>query len=167
MNGSPRKILVATDGSPDSVLAVMHAIDLAQTFDSELHMVHVVSIAPPYFMAGEEDIEGPSLYEEDTQRARELLDEQVRRIEEAGGKVAKVHLRVGEPDAEVVSLGEEIGADLIVAGARGLNPLTRLPIGSVSNSIVTHAHCPVLVVRREEQLAPNLREAREKEKSSR
>lgn len=37
--------------------------------------------------------------------ARELLEEQVRRIEEAGGKVAKAYLRTGEPDAEVVSPG--------------------------------------------------------------
>jgi nucleotide-binding universal stress UspA family protein len=77
-----------------------------------------------------------------------LLEGKVRRIEEAGGKVAKVYLRTGEPDAEVVSLGEDIGTDLIVVGSRGLSPLRR-PIGSVSSSIAAHAHCPVLVVRGE------------------
>ena len=52
----------------------------------------------------------------------------------------------GEPDAEVVALGEDIGADMIVVGSRGMGRLRR-PIGSVSSSIVAHAHCPVLVVR--------------------
>ena len=53
---------------------------------------------------------------------------------------------VGEPDAEVISLGEEIGASMIVVGSRGGGRLRR-PIGSVSSSIAAHAHCPVLVVR--------------------
>jgi nucleotide-binding universal stress UspA family protein len=77
-----------------------------------------------------------------------LLDGQVRRIEKAGGKVAKAFLRTDNPDAKVVLLGEDIGADLIVVGSRGLSPLRR-PIGSVSSSIAAHAHCPVLVVRDE------------------
>jgi nucleotide-binding universal stress UspA family protein len=75
-----------------------------------------------------------------------LLDGQVRKIEEEGANVAKTYLRTGEPDAEVVALGEDIGADMIVVGSRGMGRLRR-PIGSVSSSIVAHAHCPVLVVR--------------------
>jgi nucleotide-binding universal stress UspA family protein len=80
----------------------------------------------------------------DVQWAKELLDEQVRRNEKSGAKVTKAYLREGEPDAEVVSPGEEIGAGMIVVGSRGLSPLRR-PIRSVSSSIA--AHCPVLVVR--------------------
>jgi nucleotide-binding universal stress UspA family protein len=167
MNGSPRKILVATDGSPDSGRAALRAVDLAHAFGSELHVVHVVPLSPPYFVVGQEDVEGPSLYEEDTQRARQLLDEQVRRIEEAGGEVTEAHLRTGEPDAEVISLAEEMGVDLIVVGARGLNPLKRLLVGSVSSSIVTHAHCPVLVSRAEEQSDPKIWDTRKQERSAR
>jgi nucleotide-binding universal stress UspA family protein len=48
----------------------------------------------------------------------------------------------------VVALGEELGADLIVVGSRGLSPLRR-PIGSVSSSIKAYAHCPVLVMKGE------------------
>jgi nucleotide-binding universal stress UspA family protein len=86
------------------------------------------------------------MYEEDIQWAQGLLDGQVRQIEEAGAKITKAYLRTGEPDAEVVSLGEDIGADMIVVGSRGMSRL-RPPIGSVSSSITAHAHCPVLVVR--------------------
>jgi nucleotide-binding universal stress UspA family protein len=145
MSDLPTTILVATDGSPNAVLAARRAAEMARAFGSELHVVHVVPVSRPYHLFGA-DIEWPSIYEEDMQWAQELLDEQVRRIEKTGGKVAKAYLREGEPDAEVVSLGEEIGANLIVVGSRGLSPLRR-PIGSVASSIAAHAHCPVLVVR--------------------
>jgi nucleotide-binding universal stress UspA family protein len=48
-------------------------------------------------------------------------------------------------------LGEEIGADLIVTGSRGLGGMRRVLMGSASDSIVRHAHCPVMVVRPEKE----------------
>jgi nucleotide-binding universal stress UspA family protein len=146
MNEGPGKVLLATDGSPDAILAARRAAGLALAFGSELHVVHVIPVSQPYTMFGETG-EGPSILEEDSGKARGLLDGEVERIEGLGGKVAKVHLRTGEPDAEIVALGEEIGAGTIVVGSRGLGPLARMPIGSVSSSVAGHAHCPVLVVR--------------------
>lgn len=144
---SLRKILLATDGSRGSNLAARTAVEVSNTFGSELHVVHVFPVrerAGDIF--GKSFEEGAGLREDDAQWARALLDGQVKRIEEAGGRVDEAHLRAGEPDVEVVELGEEIGSDLIVVGSRGLSPLRR-PIGSVSSSIAAHAHCPVLVVR--------------------
>jgi nucleotide-binding universal stress UspA family protein len=81
-----------------------------------------------------------------------LLDTQVEEIEAAGGSVAQTHLRAGKPAEEIVALGEELGAGLIVVGSRGRGGLRRALIGSVSDSVVRHAHCPVLVVRREKTM---------------
>ncbi len=64
--------------------------------------------------------------------------------------MAQAHLRVGKPDVEIAALAEEIGAGLIVVGSRGLGAMRRVLMGSVSSSVVRHAHCPVLVVRKEE-----------------
>lgn len=146
MNGGLEKVLLATDGSPDAVLAARRAAGLALAFGSELHVVHVIPVSQPYTMFGRTG-EGPSVLEEDSGKARELLNGEVERIEGLGGKVAKAHLRTGEPGAEIVTLGEELGADTIVVGSRGHGPLARMPIGSVSSSVAGHAHCPVLVVR--------------------
>jgi nucleotide-binding universal stress UspA family protein len=56
-------------------------------------------------------------------------------------------------DLEIVALAEELGADLIVMGSRGLGGVRRALMGSVSDSVVRHAHCPVLVVRQEKEQA--------------
>jgi nucleotide-binding universal stress UspA family protein len=81
------------------------------------------------------------------EEARARLDEQVRRIREADSEVAGAYARLGRSDAEIVGLSEELGAGLIALGSRGLGPLRSALMGSVSDSVVRHAHCPVLVVR--------------------
>jgi nucleotide-binding universal stress UspA family protein len=81
--------------------------------------------------------------------ARELLDAEVEQVKAQGGTVAEAHLGVGAPDREIVNLAEEIGVGLIVLGSRGRGGIRRALMGSVSNSVVRHAHCPVLMVRRE------------------
>ena len=81
------------------------------------------------------------------EEARTRLDGQVQRLREAGGEVAGAHAKLGRPDAEIVALAEELSAGLIVLGSRGLGPLRSALMGSVSHSVVRHAHCPVLVVR--------------------
>jgi nucleotide-binding universal stress UspA family protein len=138
---------------------------MARAFGAELYLVHVVPVSEPYRMSGAAFEEGPSLYEEDAERASDLLGKQAALVKEAGGEIARTYLRTGEPDAEVVALAEEIGADLIVAGSRGKSPL-RHPIGSVSSSIAAHAHCPVLVVRKSESTGEFQAPMRERDEGS-
>jgi nucleotide-binding universal stress UspA family protein len=96
-------------------------------------------------------VEHAGYFEESLQglrrEAQEVLDDQIKRIEEAGGTVAKTHFRMGQPDREIVDLAEELGLGLIVLGSRGLGGIKRALMGSVSDSVVRHAHCPVLVLR--------------------
>src|SRR5215207_839174 len=144
----PTKILLATDGSEEAGLALEAAVELATSSQSELHVVAVGGEYHP----GTEIMASPALFEETLRElegeARKRLDEQVKKIEEAGGKVSKAHLRMGgRPDHEIVGLAEEIGAGLIVMGSSGLGGVRRALMGSVSNSVVRHAHCPVMVVR--------------------
>lgn len=87
--------------------------------------------------------------EELERTGEEMLNELVRHVEDAGGTVAEAHLRQGRPDQKIVAQAEEIGAGLIVMGSRGLGSVRRALMGSVSDSVVRHAHCPVLIVRRE------------------
>ena len=140
----PTRILLATDGSPHAELAAMTAVDLAKNTGSRLHVVAVGRTFTPavyevYAQAGRDELRD---------EAREILDEQVRKIEDAGGTVAIAHLKMGERrDEAIVELAEEIGAGLIVIGSRGFGGLKRALLGNVADSVVRHAHCPVLVVR--------------------
>jgi len=137
MDPFPTVILLATDGSEEARTASRMAVGIAQGTGSELHLVHVGG------MGGAD----PRLYEQMRRNAQSLLDEQAGELREAGAKIAKRHLKNGRPEQEIVALAEELGAGLIVMGSRGFGGMQRALMGSVSDSVVRHAHCPVLVAR--------------------
>src|ERR671915_920156 len=142
----PTTILLATDGSEEAQLAATTAADLAEKTNSELHVVTVGPDYPLYELpehpAGFEDV-----LRNNRREAKEMLEQQAKRIEESGGIVNETHLREGRADEEIVELAEEIGAGLIVMGSRGHGRLRRALLGSVSDAVVRHAHCPVTIVR--------------------
>jgi nucleotide-binding universal stress UspA family protein len=149
----PTKILLATDGSSEARLAARTAVDLAQKTLSEVHLIHVFDVALIALLYPEatdqKGIKVPEpILEEDLQRhARGVLDREVKRLLSAGGTVAQSHLVMGEVAREIVHLAEDLGVGLIVMGSRGRGGIRRAMMGSVSDSVVRHAHCPVLVVR--------------------
>ena len=142
----PTRILLATDGSEGADLAASRAVDLARRTGSELHLVHV-GCAPVFLMSypgalGYNRI----LYEQIEGQARERLQKLSWRVKVAGGDVAGEHLRMGAADLEIVGLAKKLGADLIVIGCRGRGGIRRAVGGSVSDAVIRHAPCPVLVV---------------------
>ena len=145
----PTRILLATDGSEDAALALSTAVDLTNSTTSELHVVTVAPGYPSY------DVRKPEVVEQLRKEAEKVIEGQSRKIEQAGGKVAEKHLRIAERHRaqQIIQVAEDISAGLIVMGSRGLGGIRRALIGSVSDSVVRHAHCPVLIVRREEDHA--------------
>jgi nucleotide-binding universal stress UspA family protein len=145
----PTTILLATDGSKEAQLARTTAIDLADSTNSELHVVTVAPGYPSY------DVRNPTAVEQLREQAEDILNEQAAKIEQEGGTVAEKHLRIAERyrAQQIVKVAEDIGAGLIVMGSRGLGGVRRALMGSVSDSVVRHAHCPVLVVRPEKERA--------------
>lgn len=146
MSFFPRKILLATDGSADSDLMVQAAVDLANKTGSELHVVHVGLLSPWVMPDTMSDIQ----YERLVQQAQQVLDQEVKKVLDAGGTIADAHLRMGRADVEVVRLSQELGAGLVVVGNRGRETIARILLGSDAESIIRHAPCPVMVVREEE-----------------
>ena len=149
----PTKILLATDGSEEAQLAARTAADLAKSTGSELHIVVIFqesAYGHPYY-----EVRFPEFAEQLRQRDREekqqMLDAQVKRLQETEVDLAEAHLRTGEPDREIVALSEGLRVGLIVMGSRGLGGVRRALMGSVSDSVVRHAHCPVMVVRPEKE----------------
>jgi nucleotide-binding universal stress UspA family protein len=152
MSFFPKRILLAIDGSEEAALATEAATELSKNTASEVHLAYVVPtparLAYPHHYPAEvrEDI-----FEQAKEEAQDFLDKQSEQIRSGGGSVTETHLRMGRPDHEIVKLSDDLGVGLIVIGSRGLTGMRRALMGSTSDSVVRHAHCPVLVVRREER----------------
>src|ERR687897_2546858 len=138
MSMFPTTSLLATDGSEDAELAATTAVGLARSTSSELHVVHIWRPVP--------SVHFDALIRREMEReAQEILDEQVKQIEGLGGTVAQPRLREGGAAEEIFAFEEEIGAGLLVLGSRGRGRMRRALMGSVSDSAVRNAHCPVLI----------------------
>lgn len=150
------RVLLATDGSPESGRAARMATELSNKLGSEMHLVYVEPM-PSVYGVPERAIYAPDTqnYLEEVERhAQERLDEEAAKIREYGGEVAAIHPKVGRPDAEIVRLAEELDAGLVVVGSHGFGPFKRVLLGSVSDSVVRHANTSVLVARGEADRLP-------------
>ena len=150
----PTKILLATNGSSGNQAAIEAAVELAIGTGSELHVVRSVSleIERPYPALSAKDSVGEIL-ERRKLRALVALDEHVGLVEKLGGSVAGSYYREGTLDREVVRLGEELEAGLIVVGGRELGGVWKtlarfVPFfEDLAYKIQHRARSPVLVIR--------------------
>lgn len=149
----PYVIVVGVDYSEVSRWALKEAFRTATTRSpSELHVLHVESVAHPYPHA-----DAPGSADEVMSRSLQRLEAFVTRellAFQAGGEppppAVSTHVRLAAPGAEIAQFAFDVGADLIVVGTHGRSGLARLLLGSVAHSVVTLAACPVLVARAKE-----------------
>ncbi|PYS98064.1 MAG: hypothetical protein DMF63_17575 [Acidobacteria bacterium] len=146
------KILFATDGAKQSDAAIDMMRHIALNDGDEIKIVSVVDMAVPMAI----DIYGGYLPDsaelEKTARenASKLLERTEQRItEHFAGKKLLISSEVlfGSPESRIVETAEETHPDLIVLGSHGYSRWERLLLGSVSDSVVHHAPCSVLIVR--------------------
>lgn len=138
------KIVLATDGSDHSLKAAEQLPQLVPiTPDTQITLLYVYPVPVEYgaFYApahpGEPRvIEASEPALQRTRAALQVSPEQVRSV-----------TAMGSPAVEIVRYAEDVGADLLVLGSRGLGGLRELLLGSVSSAVVHRAHCPVMVVR--------------------
>jgi len=139
------KILVGCDFSSNSELALKHGLSLAQEFQSELHLAHVIS--PPVYQyfpnteAGSKEI----LDEELEESYKKKLEEAV--PEDAGNWCSfKAVLLTGSPHEELNKYARDQGMELIILGTRGIGLVESLLIGSTTDRVIRNSVCPVLSV---------------------
>ncbi len=137
-----KNILVALDGSDHALKAARVAGELAVCMQSDLWVVVAYDPLPSYL--GEPILQGE--IRKRLESAKEVLQIGLKEIGQIQGTL-RTEILEGPPAEAILSVAEARGVELIVVGTRGLGRLPGLLVGSQSQKIVSHAHCPVLLVR--------------------
>jgi nucleotide-binding universal stress UspA family protein len=143
-----KRIVVGTDGSDTATEAVRQAIELAQMSGAKLGIVAAFEPVPPSRLR-EEGGEAPGDVQHGIGPREDVnvtLDTAVGKAQQ-GGVEAESYPREGDPADAILDVAEDIGADLIVVGNKGMTGAKRFLLGSVPNKVSHHAPCGVLIVR--------------------
>ena len=143
------RILVPTDGSDCADLAVEHAINLADQYDAELHVLSVVDARDVSHSAPA--ISPQQVEQTLRERAESVVSDVADRATDAGVVDVVTAIEPGVPDDVVVDYASENDCDLIVMGTHGRTGLERYLLGSVTERTVRRSDVPVLTVRSHEE----------------
>lgn len=137
------RILIGVDGSEESLRAVRAAADLARAVQSKwLRFVVAYDPIPAYWAV-------PNLDNIIEARRTEAEATLKRALAEVGNVPSEIHTELleGSPAESIINLAKTWNSSLIVMGSRGQSGIAELVLGSTSHKVVSHAPCPVLIVR--------------------
>jgi nucleotide-binding universal stress UspA family protein len=143
-----QSIVVGTDGSETAQVAVDAAAELAQLSGARLELVSAYEPVPSQRLRAEArqvpaDVQWMVNPREDVDAT---LSEAAERVADAGVE-SRSWAREGDPADAILDVAEELGADLIVVGNKGMTGAKRFLLGSVPNKVSHHAPCSVLIIR--------------------
>jgi nucleotide-binding universal stress UspA family protein len=138
------RIMVAIDGSEHSLKAAEYALEIAKSFNSQLFAV-TVTFVPESYRLRQEDVLRESREMADSRTWLENFSHEAKADNiELKTELINSHRPV---DYVILEYAEEKNIDLIVVGTRGRSGFKRLLLGSIASSVVSYAHCPVMVVK--------------------
>jgi nucleotide-binding universal stress UspA family protein len=152
------KILVPLDGSEHSDRALETALQIATKFDGKVTLLHVYSVTVTPVVIPEPTTLNPTgvpiatsaevskMVDAARDAGKKILADAEQKVREKNVEVETL-LREGNSSQEIVKTAKEGQFDLIVIGARGVHRIRDLLMGSVTEGVVKHASCPVLVVK--------------------
>ncbi len=152
------KILVPLDGSEHSLRALEIAVQIAKKFGGKITLIHVYSVSVgPVIMPEPTTLTPPmipvmtpaevSKTVEATRKAgTSILTDGEQKVKAERVQVETM-LKEGHTVQEIVRTAKEGKFDLIVIGGRGISKIRELLLGSVTDGVIHHAHCPVLVIK--------------------
>ena len=141
-----KKILLPVDGSPVSLHAIRVGLDLAAALGAEVATVFAVE--PEMGFSGEVRLSDAELLDLSRQDDEQVMA--AARRETGLPDHAEHFVRVGHAAEGIDAIAKAWGADLIVMGSHGRGGLGRALLGSVSETVIRHAPCPVMIVRGKE-----------------
>jgi nucleotide-binding universal stress UspA family protein len=149
------RILVAIDGSEESMRAAAHAVTMARIYDAELLTLTVINTQPwfysstPYGLADNQTME--KVHEKDREEAQHWLNQIKANAEDIGINIIITKILMvpttSSTSAVIVNYAEQNNVDIIILGTRGRSGLKKILLGSTALGVLTYAHCPVMVVK--------------------
>jgi nucleotide-binding universal stress UspA family protein len=140
--------MVAIDGSENSLKAAEYALEVARSFGAQLYAITITSVPESYHLK-QEDVLNKSGEMADNMNDAKMWLEKFNHAAKLDNIELKTELINSHRPIDYVILeyAEEKKIDLIVVGTRGRSGFKRLLLGSIASSVVTYAHCPVMVVK--------------------
>jgi nucleotide-binding universal stress UspA family protein len=139
-----RTIVVGTDGSATAEQAVAQAVELAALAGAHLHLVTAVSSMPSVVAPEMMAVVGTQWAETGSQLAEQTLQRAARLASDAG-VASTTHVLSGDPADCLLQVDEDVAADRLVVGNKGMQGAKRFLLGSVPNRCAHHASCSVLI----------------------
>jgi nucleotide-binding universal stress UspA family protein len=145
---TPKKILVPTDFSRSSEIALEKALDMAEEYNAKVVLLHVdedvQQCAADYCLRSEEVVK---IEEDNRMRSRKLLEQEANSLRGAKHIDIEYDLRTGSPAQVILEEQEKIRPDLIVIGTHGREGFFKHVIGSTADKVVHDSKAPVMVIR--------------------
>lgn len=139
-----RNIIVPTDFSNLSFTAFDYAKDIAKRWGAKIHVVYVLEKQPPFLAMRSLDVNEDQVMKSMEEQAKKQLEDTVKKFGKTDLDISPVLLK-GVDYEELVKYSKKIKADLIVLATHGRTGFIHTLIGSVTEKVVRHAKCPVLV----------------------
>ncbi|MDB6053549.1 MAG: uspa protein [Verrucomicrobiales bacterium] len=146
----PKNILVPLDMSPESIKALKYAVPFAEQFGAKLRTLFVVELSPLVSITGM-DYVGLTISEQEIVKRVMTRLAAIVDLHHTEKLAIEAEVRTGKPVDEIVRYAAETDTDLIVLSTHGHSGMKRMMLGSVTEKVVRHAPCPVLVLRDKER----------------
>jgi nucleotide-binding universal stress UspA family protein len=141
------RIVVGTDGSDTATEAVRRAIELAKLTNAKLDLVAAFEpVSQTRLREEQKEIPGDIQFAVGPREDVNTTLESAAGMTKQEGVEAETYPREGDPADAILDVAEEIGADLIVVGNKGMTGAKRFLLGSVPNKVSHHAPCSVMIV---------------------
>jgi nucleotide-binding universal stress UspA family protein len=139
------KILVPVDGSKNSFRALDHAIYIAKKLGAHITAINVIEKPPTVYVESQKLLD--DLLAKFRAEAANILAQCENEAAKIDVKIETVIVEDGDPASKIVGYAQEGAFDTIIIGRRGHGMFKAMVLGSVSNKVLQHASCSVLIVK--------------------
>ena len=142
-------IIVPTDFSDYSDLALKRALDLAEACDAKIYLTHVVPDSPDIFALDRFDKEGQKKIMKDLEKqCKDSFEEQMSKSPQAQQVEIETKVLRGIPSKEILGLQKKMNVDMVVIANHGQSAFEEFLFGNTASKIIRYSKCSVLVVRK-------------------